>query len=122
MTLAILWVQTRRITSSPSARPHDLHAGASLHPRLRCRDYASCSSEPSTHRIEARFFAVPTSRHSEGTGHLPTQPYTLSERELTFGLCIRNAETDETVERNARVVFGGDEYQPRLTFWKDPNR
>jgi hypothetical protein len=69
--------------------------------------------------LEVKFFAIPNSRHASGTGYLPTVPYRITSGELLFDLCLRNVDTDETVERHARVIFHGPESTPRLTFWTE---
>lgn len=103
--MRLLWEQTNSA---------EMELGHGEQGRLRL---ASFSSSGGT--IEARFFAIPTSRHEQGAGYHPTQPYALTVPDLTFDVCVRNAESDETFERKARVIFSGNESRPRLSLWEE---
>jgi hypothetical protein len=101
--MRLLWEQTNS---------GEMELGNGEQGRLRLASFLS-----SRDRIEARFFAIPTSRHKPGTGYQPTHPYFVKVPDLTFDLCVRNADTDETAERSAKVVFSGNECRPHLSLW-----
>jgi hypothetical protein len=90
----------------------ELELGRNEQGRLRLASF-----QWSADRVEARFFAIPTSRHATGTGYLPTQPYRIAADELNFDLCLRNVESDEMWERYGRVTI--KDHQPLLWLFKD---